>query len=112
MPIGKSHHRNARSVVNDMVGANLTITTTATEIKSGVEILKGRSEVYVINDSSKIIELNTDPDLVYGTGNIVVFSGEVIRFEFNPNPGAGVEPTRLYAIVDEVSTTVRIVEVK
>lgn len=112
MSIGHSHHRNVRSAVKEMIGANLTITTTATELKAGVDILKGRTTIFIINDSSKIIEINTNPGLTYGGGNIVVFSGEVLTFDFEPNPGVGVAPTRLYGIVDEVSTSIRIVEVK
>lgn len=109
--MGNESHRNASSTVSETVVGRLTLNQTPAEVKAGDTRLAGRSKFFLINDSSDLIYLNTDPNFTIADANIVAFSGEAIVFDVNSNP-EDKDPFVIYAIIEEGTNTCRVLEVR
>ncbi len=113
MASGLNHHRNAQDNFNEYLLGRMTLTSTPAEIKVGATILKGRTKLFIINDSSNIVFVSDDPGFTPGLGEpeFFSFSGEVITISLDPNPPDGVQKT-FFAALTEGTTSIRILEAK
>lgn len=113
MSIGFPQHRNYDAVANDFIVGPLVVNSvTPVEVKVGSDIYYGRKQIRILNDSSSVVYINKSPSFSIGLEtNFVVYSGELLVFDVNSNPADQVE-TRLYALMEEGSNTIKITEVK
>lgn len=112
MATGFSHHRKSNLLTfgQGRVGRK-TIDTNETLLLSGPEPLDGRHTMYIINDSSSLIYLSTQSSFNIEDGAIILFSGEVLSFSFDPNPPIDDPPISIYGKVEENTADIRILEV-
>ena len=95
------------NIQNNIRIGEITINTTATEIKVDTEELEQRHTVRMINLSSDYIYISNSPDLTASeSDSILLFSGASIEIKLNPK-----KLIKLYAITRVRSAPLSIVEV-
>lgn len=99
--------------IKDVVVGEVALTTTPVECKVGATILDGRSQLVVMNDASNLVYLHDNASFTPGIDQdvITLLSGQEITFDVRPYPLDGV-PVRIYAAVNEIPTSIRVMEVK
>lgn len=102
------NHRNARDVITDYETAILTIGTTEVPLRVGGSNLDNRKQLIIINDATALIFVSDVTPFTIGLGNkITVFSGEAITIDVSDQAGK-----TWYAKTDEITTQIRIAEVR
>lgn len=95
------------NIQNNIRIGEITINTTATEIKVGTEELEQRHTVRIINLSSDYIYWSNSPDLTASESNaVLLFSGASMIIELNPK-----QVIKLYAITRARSAPLSVIEV-
>lgn len=107
MAIGHPHHRNALPFYSEHVVGKPLVGTTEKEMAAGVTSLKNRKALVIVNDSSGLLYLSNQPTFNISEGAIIVFSGEAIQFDFDPE----IE-TKIFGKTTELTLEIRCLEVK
>lgn len=93
--------------IRDFRGGFVTVTTSPIELLSGPTRLENSHTLAIVNDSSNLLYLRVGdhPDLVNGNF-LILFSGELITFEIDKH-----SPISIFAVTDESTARIRVIEV-
>jgi pectate lyase len=92
---------------NAWVSKDITLSTSPTNLIVGTSMLPGRMSLCIINDSSDMIFVGTNADLTVANSQLTIQSGQEVRFKFDREI-----PVPMYAVLEEGSNFVKIIETR
>lgn len=105
MLIDINSHQPNKDWINDFLPGHVAVSSSPIRLKVGASELVNRSKLMVINDATCVLQISKTN--VFNPGEfIVLLPGERITFHINPEKNIV-----FYGKTDEISTTIRVIEV-